>query len=1202
MSRTFFTKEQKEAIAARNKNILVSAGAGSGKTAVLVERIVNRIIYDKINIDEIVVVTFTELAAREMKERIAIKFKEQLEINSNNKHLLKQRNLLPNASISTIHSFCNKLIKNNFNNCDVDPNFKILDNKEVSMLKDNVITEIFAELYEQGEENFLELVELYGDKIADDSLKEIILRIYDNAINNPFPEEWLDKILEYYEISEDNVNNNIWIDSIKKQCDKTLENIIYKLNNALEICQNYDGLEKYFDLFTDDLSKIKHLKNDILANDFFDVNYNIDFGRFPTLKSKDNDIVNIKNIIKSIRDEYKKDYDSFKKHFFVKTKETFLEETNYLKMIFENIISIVKLFKNKYNEEKIKISSLDYNDLEQLALKLLVDKEEDKIKPTKLALQLKSKYKEILVDEYQDCNDIQETIFNYISNGNNMFMVGDVKQSIYGFRHAKPQLFINKFNTYNDLSSMNEKIILAKNFRSNRNVINSTNFIFEQIMTSKVGGINYNNEVSLKKGLIKKIIKKPEKLAKGYEVSNSQTKGELNLLIGNFEKEKLDDNKISKNKFEGIIIANKIFDLVNSNKMIFDKKKNITRKINYKDIVILTRSKKNVNDISSALKEKGIPYVSTNKGNFFEYVEIQILISYLQILDNQYQEIPLLSILKSPIYALTSDELIKIKNTNPTNFFNKIEEYIKLNNGEVTVDKLKRFISDYEDLKRKSKLLTISEIIEDIIMTTNLEMYISILANHKIRLGNIKVLIQTAKEYEKTSYSTLFNFVNYAMQLKSNNVQIDDSIVNHENSDVVKILSIHKSKGLEFPVVFISNLNSKFNRSDENQKILIHSELGIGSKSVNLQYRVQSNTYQKLIISRNLKLDLIAEELRILYVAMTRAEAQIYLVATTDKLLKDIEKAEKLKYTASTKFSSSNILNCNSYYEMILLCFLRHRNWFNGIDVKNKYIYNYNINLNFEIKTLDNINLKSSTLDMNKTDVNITNLLSEVKSNSQLDNNNKYIYKNYLDIQTKNKITISDLKRRANYDENDEVMEIKKPSFLNEGVKNINLGIIYHKILEKIDLTKENGKEDVNLIIEQLLKNNFMTEEELKNIKLSYIYNFINSELAARIRKSKKVEKEKSFVLAVNKDDFFDIDLDDNSFVLLNGIIDCYFIENNEIVVVDFKSDYIENVEKFLDKYSLQLNIYKKAIEKSGKYKVKEMIIYSLRNGKAYKV
>ncbi len=1205
MVKTFFTKEQQRAIETKNKNILVSAAAGSGKTAVLVERIINKVIKDKINIDEIVVVTFTELAAREMKDRIGLKFKELLEIDPNNRHIQKQKNLLPNANISTIHSFCSKLIKNNFNDCDIDPNFKILDEKEVSMLKDNVITAIFTELYENGNDNeiFLELIELYGDKITDDSLKEIILRIYDNAINTPFPEEWLLETLKHYNLNNDNVNNNIWIDNIILECERIFINIINTLNIALDICQNNSGLENYAELLSDDLYKINKLKNSLNEGNFFDLDWNIKFNRFPTQKKGDTKDIDLKNNIKNIRDAYKKDFSSLKKDFSNKTKDAFLEETKNLKIVFNNIINIVKTFKENYTEEKIKLSAVDYNDLEQLTLKLLINNIKGELHPTELALKLKNKYKEILIDEYQDCNHIQETIFKFISNGRNMFMVGDVKQSIYGFRHAKPQLFINKFNTYETFGEEKEKVILARNFRSNKNIINATNFIFEQIMTDKVGGINYNKDISLKKGLIKKLKKKTLNLIKGPSLKKVKENAKLNLLIGDYTLEKSNDNKISKSEFEGIIIANKIFDLINNNCLIYDKKQNVERKVTYKDIVILTRSKKNVKDLGNALKEKGIPYVSSNKGNFFEYLEIQILISYLQILDNQYQDIPLLSILSSPIYSLTSDELVHIKNTNGANFFNKINEYIKINNTNLISSKLKKFIIDYNELKSQSQLITISDLIKSILKISNLETYISTLLNYKTRLGNIKILIQTAKEYEKTNYSTLFNFINYTMQLKSNNIQIDESIVNHENNDVVKILTIHKSKGLEFPIVFLSDLNKKFNRSDEKQKILIHNELGLTSKSLNLKYRIQSNTYQKVITTKKLKSDLIAEELRVLYVAMTRAESQLFLVATTEKLSKDIENVEKLKYISNTKFNSNDILNCNSYYEMILLCFFRHKDWLtNNIINKNNYIYNYNINLKIDVIPLKDIELKNNDNKIVNIDENLKNLLNGVPQNYDFNKSNVYFYKSLKNTKTKNKIMISDLKRRVVSNELDEQLQLKKPSFVENKVNNMNLGIIYHKILENINLKKDNSKDDVAFIIEDLLKKGFMSKEDLNHLNLNYVYNFIKSDLANRIKKSSKVEKENSFVLGITNKDNLNIDLSDNSYVLINGIIDCYFVENNEVVIVDFKSDYIENVEDFINKYSLQLNIYRMAIEKSTTYKVKEMLVYSLRNNTVFKI
>lgn len=1193
-----FTVEQEIAINEKNKNILVSAAAGSGKTSVLTERIIKKIIYDKININELLVVTFTEMSALEMKERIEKRLNEEI-TKTNDRYLLKQKNLLSSSNISTIHSFCSKLIKNNFNLCDTDPNFKILDTKESDMLKESVLTEIFNEKYE-NDDTFLELIEIYGDKIIDNTLKEIILKIYENAMSNPYPEEWLKSSLKNYDVTSENLNDNVFINYIRNYTIEVLHNSLKKIEILKNICNESMGLDKYLNMLDLDEDLIKKNYDSLLKNNFFDIIFSFDFSRMPTLGKIEFD-KGAKEIVSNLRNEYKSEINSLSKNFYSKSQELFFEETSNQKKYLSKIIKLTLEFKDKFTEEKKKVSALDYNDLEQLALNLLTENNSGEIIPTNIAKELQSYYKEILIDEYQDCNNMQEAIFNSISNGKNLFLVGDVKQSIYGFRHSSPELFLHKYNTYNNLD--NTKIILSRNFRSSRNIISSTNFIFSQIMNEDLGGIAYNKEASLVKGL-KKFTKKSFRLRKGIIFKKIIFNSKINLLIGEFDKKKFKDNKISKHKFEGNIISNKIYEIIEGKNFIFDNKEKKYRRVEYRDIAILSRSKTHINDVCNALKDKKIPFTNSTKGNFFDSFEIYTIVNYLQILDNQLQDIPLIATLKSPIYSIFSTELIEIKNTKnaDNNFFNKMFEFAK-NSDSQTAFKLNKFFNDFNILKEKSNFLTISELIENILNITQLKNYIKTLPNFEIRLANIKTLITLAKEYENTNFSTLFNFSNYVFQLKTNNVLINDALVNSDSDNAVKILTIHSSKGLEFPIVFLCNLNNNFNVQDEKEKIIISNKLGLSSDNINLEYRIKTTTYQKEISKILKRKDLIAEELRMLYVAMTRAESQLYLCAITEDINKDTENCTNILFEKNIKINSSEILNCKSHYELLLKAFIRHRDWdFLDKNVILNDIYNFNLNLNIELfdETFDTNNI-TKKVDSNSP------LLERVKNCTKQNlsetfeklNNFKYPYEKNITI--KNKIMISDLKRKSTLLE-EENLNISKPNFIFNTKTETNLGVTYHKIIENLDLSLHKNEKDLETLIHELTRKNLINIDDLEGLNFEYILNFINSDLANRMKKSDRVVKEKIFTISLTKDDNYNLDLSDDSYMLLNGIIDCYFIEDEEVVIVDFKSDNIYDIEEFKKRYSLQLNVYKLAIEKSTNYKVKEMLIYSLKKNEIIEI
>ncbi len=1184
-----FTINQKKAINVKNKNTLVSAAAGSGKTAVLIERIINKIIKDKIDINTLLVVTFTDMSAREMKQRIDNKLSEELSKNPNDAFLLKQKNLLSIANISTIHGFCSKLIRSNFNLCDVDPNFNVLDSKEADMIKETIITNMFDNLYASNE-LFLDLIEIFGDKILDEGFKDIILNIYKNAINNPFPIKWLDKSLENYNVDEENLYKNFWIEKIVQECSNLLDFSLKKVKVAKELCKEPNGPYIYLDVLDYDEEIIKTLYEQVNNEGFFDIDFEYAFKRLPSKKKDDVIDEDILNSVKNIRDTYKGTLSDIKKNYFSKTKEMFIEDSNQSKFLIGEIVKIVKDFFNTYQEEKKKLSVLDYNDLEQLTIQLLINEnsDENNIIPTNLALEIRNKYNEILIDEYQDCNMIQESIFKCISRGNNLFMVGDVKQSIYGFRHAQPSLFIDKFNTYGE-SDEDEKIILSNNFRSRKNILDGTNFVFEQIMTSKIGGIEYNEDVKLK-------------LPDNYE-DNEIDDNNINIIINDMKN--IDDKTISKYELEGISLSNSIKELVDDKNpsYIYDKG-NGKREVEYRDIAILTRNSTNVKEITKVLKENNIPFVGSGKTNFYNSIEIQLIICFLQTIDNHLNDIPLISILSSPIYSLSNDELLEIKSKNDIYFYDKINSYINDNNNDLS-SKLEKFKTDLIKLIDNSKVLKISELITEILNHTNIVNYIKTLENAKMRESNIKTLLNSAIEYENTNYTTLFNFINYIEQLKTNSSLTDEPLTISENENAVRILTIHKSKGLEFPIVYVSFLSSQFNTQDEKQQITIHNNMGLSCKNTNLKYRIETNTYQRIISNKIKRKELIAEELRLLYVAMTRAENKLFFTATTTDLEKDINNVLNIAYNKGNALDYDDILSCKSYYDFIIKTFSRHRDWYNEFNghfnVLNHKIFNYDINLNIKVIRKIGDLYKTTQLQSTLCD-KVNNLKMYNADNIIFDNLNSlssYEYPYKKDTLVKNKTSISELKRLSQTFNTDIPQMINKPKFIENNKDSKSKGIILHKIIENIDLKTHKTKKDIDDLIESLIKNNILSEENVKIINSKLIYDFIESDLATRMKESSHIEKEKSFVLSIDSTNKFNIDINENSYVLLNGIIDCYFIENGEVVIVDFKSDNFRSQKYFIEKYQLQLNMYKEAIEKSTNYKVKELIIYSLVNRKS---
>lgn len=1221
------TIEQNSCINTREKNVLVSASAGSGKTFVLVSRIIKLITEEKIDIDRLVVVTFTEASAKEMKERISKKIDDLIEKHPKDEHLKKQKNLIYRANISTIHSFCKKIIKENFSLCGVDPKFRIMDDKESYLIKKEVLSNLFNELYEkysgdvskgdiklkniQGE-NFVNLIEKYGDKIFDNKLQDIILMVYEKSAMSPFPNQWIDENIKKYEnITDENINKSFWI---KKIIEDTRSNIEYskKINEKyLKISVDKLGPKAYKEQAQEELNNISSLHNYLKNHeeiDYFKVKKmveDIEFRRLKPIKKSELSLeenIDLAERYKYLRTLNKKYIKELKEEYFFNSKKSILKDFKQFKGDFKVIGEIVKVFSQDYQEEKGKINTLDYNDLEQFTIKLLLEIDSTFKKPiyTNTAKELKNRYYEILIDEYQDCNETQELIFKAISKNEesikNRFMVGDVKQSIYSFRGANPKLFIEKFDKYEEKASgLNKKIILGKNFRSREVVLENINFIFKQIMNKELGGINYKKEGLLEVG-------KNFKLRdKDIKISNA-----VDIIIGDME-----NRPIQKQEFEGEIIANKIKSLLDEKNPIYiEGEDGEYKKAQYKDITILVKSRTHIDKLTKVFKSKEIPFFTSNTGSFFNTLEIQILLNYLEIIDNPIQDIPLISVLKSPLYNLTGDDLVEIRQVN-----NKKDFYYCLNNfnkeGELK-NKVDYFIDDLILFSKMKKIKTISELIIAILEKTNYISYIEMFPNAKQRVANVKQLIVNASEYEKTNYTSLFNFIQYVGRLKKNNISMSEGKVGTEKENKVRIMTIHQSKGLEFPIVILAFLNGQFNMVDERKNFIIHNEIGVASKNINLEYRVENSTLPRNIIKSAIKKERIEEEIRVLYVALTRAKEKLILTGVTKNFSKDLEKYQIFADTEDLTLDSKYLEKCKSFYELVITAVIRNEKYSNkfsleNINKQNNYeIYNQKIGIDLEIiKKYEGYKEKVEG-DYNFIESKIKEI-SNKKSNDNIRNEIRekiiFTYKHNKRSEIPIRISISDIKRLKqleNIKNQTEVnllekKEIEYPSF-DQKISKTKQGIIIHKIIENIEFDIRTTKEDVDKIIKELVKNKMLTDKEVENIDKNIFYNFIKSGMFKRISLSNEVVKEKHFILELDGNEFFE-EATEKDKIYLSGIIDCYFEEEGEIVIVDYKSNYItkDNIDIISKSYSMQLKMYKKAIERLTKKKVKKSIIYYLR-------
>ncbi|EMU52999.1 MULTISPECIES: helicase-exonuclease AddAB subunit AddA [Clostridium] len=1243
MGETKWTDEQLSAIKTRNCNLLVAAAAGSGKTAVLVERII-RIITNKdnpVDIDKLLVVTFTNAAAAEMRERIAAAISKALDKEPTSKNLQKQLTLLNRANITTMHSFCLDVIKNNFHKIDLDPSFRIGDQTEGILIKDEVIETLFEEKYDQEDTEFTSLVEAFSTYKNDDNLKELIINMYNFIMSGPWPENWLKENAEAFNIETmEKLNNSKWVLVLKNSIKVEIEGYIKMLEKAIEIINLTDGLEPYLETFSNELYSIKNAYNSIDCglDDIYSSLCSISFGRLKSIKKDKVSDENAQNTVKSIRDDIKKKISELINNTFSVTPEEMLINIKGAYPTIKKLTELVLEFGEKFSQKKKEKNILDFNDLEHLCLKILSDKDENgNIIPSKTAIEFKNLFDEVLVDEYQDSNNVQETIIELVSRRKdefpNVFMVGDVKQSIYRFRQAKPELFMEKYINYTLEESNNRKIQLYKNFRSRKEVIDGVNYIFKEIMSETVGELEYTDEEALNLGA-------------SYENSEDENvilggPIEVNIIEKSIEesdlnKEKLDEEDFENEEIEGVnlegkIVAKRIKELMtttgNNVFKVLDKETGEYRPIKYKDIVILLRATKNWSEsLLDELGQEGIPAYADTGSGYFESIEIRTIMSLLRVIDNPMQDVPVIAVLKSPIMGFSAEDLsiIRLKNKEKY-FYENIADIAEGNICDISeelITRCKGFLEKLEIWRNKAIYMPIDEFIWYLYMDTAYYGYVGAMPNGVLRQANLKILFQRAKQFEQTSFKGLFNFINFINKLTKSSGDMGSAKILGENEDVVRIMSIHKSKGLEFPVVFLCGTGKQFNLMDLNKNILYHDELGFGPDFVDLEKRVSIGTIAKEAIKKKMKLETLSEEVRILYVACTRAKEKLIITGTVNNIQKSIEKWVSSASLDYNLILPSEILKGKSYLDWIGMSLCQHND---GKVLREKIAVSNEIskddNSKWDIKLWKRsdivVNNEDGKLEEEK-EVKLSILEEEYDKDvyGEVDKRLSYKYPLKESTKLKSNISVSDLKKRnAEFiDQNVESINIEEvesknkrtiitPKFLQEekGLTAAEKGTAVHFVMKKIDLDKVSSIHEIKDQIQYLYENDFILEEEMKAVNPSKILNFFKSDLGKMMtelhKEGKKIYRELPFyteISSVNIDNTLSEEYE-NEKVRLQGIIDCFFEYNGESILLDYKTDYVskDNEAELQKKYIKQLDYYSDAVFKITGKKVSKRYLYS---------
>ena len=1179
MGNVKWTNEQLQAIEKKGNNILVAAAAGSGKTAVLVERIINKIINEKIDIDKILIVTFTNAAASEMRERILDAIYKKIEEEPENMHLQKQLNLIGKANICTIDSFCLDIVKNNFYEIDISPNFRIADTAELELIKQETLEELFDKKYETEDKDFIDLLETFTTYINDEPLKSLVLNIYNFIQSNPFPNEWLEDQIEKYNLEDitRDFSETVWGNILIKNVKLDIYDSKIKLESIKKSLEKFEELKKYVLVLNQDIDTLDKLLSLNKWDDIYNFCLDMYFEKWPVDRK-----INLeeKNIAKDKRNDIKK---QIKKSLEIldcnsnQANNDILYMHNILEKLKKLIIEYDKLLKKNKKEKNI----VDFNDIEHMALEILLRKDEkNNYIPTKTAQKYKNKFVEIAIDEYQDSNLVQENILTSISKNNNIFMVGDVKQSIYKFRQARPELFLEKYEKYNSVSDDSKsklntetKIQLFKNFRSRKDILDTTNLIFKEIMSKQLGDIEYSKEEYLNLGA------NYEKTKESSIARNTQV-----FIIQNQDEEKDQEDNIEEEPIENIeleakFVSKKIKELIDSKQVVFDKNTGY-RPITYKDIVILLRSTKDkANMFETELLNLNIPVYSDTSSEYLNSVEIQTIMNLFKIIDNPIQDIPLICVLRSIIGNFTDNDLVQIKiSSTQKSFYDAMMEYHKEDNIKLKIDE---FFEKLSLWKNESKYLELDELIWKIYIDTGYYNYVSLMPDGILRQANLKLLFEKAKQYENASFKGLYNFINFIDKVRTNSGDLSSAKLIGENENVVRIMSIHKSKGLEFPLVFLCNSNKKFNVQDLNSQILLHQDLGIGINYIEKDKKIQYSTLAKETIKIKSKEEIISEEMRILYVALTRAKERLIITGVEKNLEKEINNKKELLslYSKSEKININILKKYKSYLDWIELVYLKHSNietiQINTVNKEEILLENATLNSKIQINNIEDI-------DLERNFENIRNIKNKI--------NWKYKYTDLSAIESKS--SVSRIKDKQSEEKN---VIMKTPNFIKEEKQNLTgaqKGTLIHLCMQYLNVKEEYSYEKIKSLIENLKFKNIITNIDANNIDINKILDFTKSNIWKEMKEAKLIEREKTFYINIPADEIYHNNIKEE--ILVQGIIDLFYInKKDELVLVDYKTDYIKEEKELAKKYYKQLELYKNALENSLQRKVDKKYIYS---------
>jgi ATP-dependent helicase/nuclease subunit A len=1217
-----WSPQQLAAIETRGKNILVAAAAGSGKTSVLVERIIRRVLDEiaPLDVDKILVVTFTNAAASEMRSRIAAALTEALAHSTESRHIERQLVLLNSASISTLHAFCQTVVRQNFHMLDLDPKFRIAGEGETALLRTEVMETLFEGKYARADEDFLQLVEAYGNEQSDEGLHRLTLGLYDFSRSHPWPKDWLSGLQDAFMLpAGTDIETTPWSELVRRKLILDLEQARHSL-----LCMRQDacrsGLEAYDETFADDQEKLE----EILAaaeRSWGLLEKAINDCEFKRMAAAPKGTA--EEIRKPFQHGRKKALDKikeFKSLFFSRTVEEFLEDMRLSAPLTAALADLVAEFSEEFTQAKREKGLVDFSDLEHYCLEILRAPESTcaRVSPSPVAVALYEKYEEVMVDEYQDTNSVQEAILKLLASPEhpNRFMVGDVKQSIYRFRLAEPKLFLEKYRSYLD-GENGVRIDLSQNFRSRAGVLHAVNFLFRQVMTAQVAELEYGEAEKLNPGpeypeVEGKILGGP------VEVCLIDRDKEADAVLaeekGNpAEQEAGDEEDISGFEIEALYIARRIINLMEQGYQVYDKESKGYRRLTWRDMVILLRSVKGKADILvEALRREGAPVYAEIDSGYFRAVEVQVMLSVLSIIDNPCQDIPLAGALRSPVGGFTAPELARIRLCGSRGDLWEALQAAGGQGEEGLRDKVDLFVRRLEKWRDYSRRKGVPELIWKIYRDTGYYDYVGGMPGGRLRQANLRSLYDRARQYEATSFRGLFRFLRFVERLQDKGSDLAVARTLGEIEDVVRVMSIHKSKGLEFPVVFVADLGKNINLQDSRETILCHKDLGIGPYRIQPELRFRYPTLARFGISFKLMMETKAEELRILYVALTRAREKLILVGSASGLQKRATKWCQLVGNPQVSMPDWLVAGAKNYLDWLCPVLSRHsagavlREYAecdeevrSGLFAGEPSDWKVEIIRGSELRRPQEPGMEEAVF------LDCVRELQPVAGGTGVDWVEEKLgwqYAHNMVVGKPAKLSVTEIKRRFDLLDRKELQQtvtpkpiFARPRFVqdSQGLTGAEAGVILHSIMQHLQLREDMGEDDLHRQLADMVMKEILLEEHLQQVRLQSIIAFFHSALGRRLCRSGNVRRELPFSLTASAERFYPELAGRQETIFVQGVVDVLFDDPAGLVLLDYKTDHIHNAEELARRYKVQLELYAQAVETIYRRPVAEKYLYA---------